>query len=162
MPFPAALKDKAPVVAKIRDAVKSSELANDMVFLDLDNASELNRLSLEEEHLISPQMLDGKNKGVILNKDNTVSIMLMEEDHIRLQVIYGGLKLDEAYSEASRIDDIIENGVNYAFDEEFGYLTAWSDKCRNRYESIGNDAPPGIGLYQKYRSDHSIRNRLGH
>lgn len=124
VPFPAALKDKASVVAKIRDAVKSSELANDMVFLDLDNASELNRLSLEEEHLISPQMLDGKNKGVILNKDNTVSIMLMEEDHIRLQVIYGGLKLDEAYSEVSRIDDIIENGVNYAFDEEFGYLTA--------------------------------------
>lgn len=124
-PFPASLKDKTGASRKIRDAVKNSaELSDRMMYLELDNASDLNKLSLEEEHLISPQMLEGAGKAVILSKDNTVSVMLMEEDHIRLQVIYGGQRLDEAYREASRIDDIIESGVNYAYDEEFGYLTA--------------------------------------
>lgn len=130
IPFPNALRaanksaEIQAAITQVRDAVKSSEYADEMVYLDLNNADELNKLSLEEEHLISPQLSEGKDKGVILNKDNTVSIMLMEEDHIRLQVIYGGFKLDEAYARANAIDDAIEAGVTYAFDDEFGYLTA--------------------------------------
>jgi len=124
IPFPNALNDKTKVTKKIRAAIKNSEIAKDFDFLELDNASQLNRLSLAEEHLISPAMLKGEGKSVLISKDNTTSIMLMEEDHIRLQTIYGGFKLDEAYKAASGIDDIIEKSVDYAFDEEFGYLTA--------------------------------------
>lgn len=124
IPFPNALKDKSEATQKIRSAIKNSAVAKDFDFLELDNASQLNRLSLAEEHLISPDMLKGEGKSVLLNKDNTASIMLMEEDHLRLQVIYGGFKLDEAYKAASELDDIIEASVDYAFDEEFGYLTA--------------------------------------
>lgn len=126
VPFPGALKDTSEVSKKIRDTIKSSAspIAADFDYLELDNATQLNRLSLAEEHLISPQMLEGKGKAVLLNKSNTVSIMLMEEDHIRLQVILGGFQLDEAYKTAEKIDDLIESGVDYAFDEEFGYLTA--------------------------------------
>lgn len=123
-PFPNALSDKSEATAKIRNAIKSSALSKEFDFLELDNASDLNRLSLAEEHLISPDMLKGKGKSVLINKDNTASIMLMEEDHIRLQVIMGSDKLDEAYRTASKIDDIIEESVDYAFDEEFGYLTS--------------------------------------
>ncbi len=123
-PFPNALSDKSEATAKIRNAIKSSALSKEFDFLELDNASDLNRLSLAEEHLISPDMLNGKGKSVLINKDNTASIMLMEEDHIRLQVILGSDKLDEAYKLATEFDDIIESGVDYAFDEEFGYLTA--------------------------------------
>jgi protein arginine kinase len=61
---------------------------------------------------------------VLVSKDKTMSIMLMEEDHIRLQIIKSGYALDEAYLEASRVDDVIEENVTYAFDSEFGYLTA--------------------------------------
>jgi protein arginine kinase len=126
VPFPNALKDTAPTTQKTRSAIKNSgsSLAGDMDFLELDNATQLNKLSLAEEHLVSPQMLDGKGKAVLISKDNTMSIMLMEEDHIRLQVILGGFKLDEAYNTAAKLDDLIEESVNYAFDEEFGYLTA--------------------------------------
>jgi protein arginine kinase len=53
-----------------------------------------------------------------------MSIMLMEEDHIRLQIIKSGLAIDEAYETADKVDDVIEESVTYAFDEEFGYLTA--------------------------------------
>jgi protein arginine kinase len=79
---------------------------------------------MAEEHLISPVMCEGKGKSVLVSKDKTMSIMLMEEDHIRLQIICGGYALDEAYSTASKVDDVIEESVTYAFDNDFGYLTA--------------------------------------
>lgn len=126
VPFPASLKDKKEVTNKIKDAVlkSNSTLSSDFDFIELDNVSKQNRVSMAEEHMISPQMLDGNGKSVLLNKDKTMSIMLMEEDHIRLQVIKSGLALDEAYDTANRVDDVIEESLTYAFDEEFGYLTA--------------------------------------
>ena len=125
-PFPASLKDKKEVSEKIKNAVlnSNSTLSNDFDFIELDNVPDKDRLTLAEEHLISPQMLEGSGKSILLNKDKTMSIMLMEEDHIRLQIIYPGLKLDEAYETANRVDDVIEENLTYAFDEDFGYLTA--------------------------------------
>jgi protein arginine kinase len=65
------------------------------------------------------------DKGAcLISKDETMSIMLMEEDHLRIQIILGGSKLSEAFETASRVDDVIEERVKYAFSEEFGYLTA--------------------------------------
>lgn len=126
VPFPSSLKDKEKVTNDIKNAVlkSNSTLANDFEFINLDSLSKQKRLSLEEEHLISPQMLDGNGKSVLINKDKTMSIMLMEEDHIRLQIIMAGNALKEAYETASRVDDVIEENAEYAFDEEFGYLTA--------------------------------------
>lgn len=126
IPFPNALSDKKDVTEKIKNAVMNSNstLSKDFEFLSLDNATKSDRLTLAEEHLISPEMLEGKGQSLLLSKDRTMSIMLMEEDHIRLQVIEPGLELDKAYETASRVDDVIEESVVYAFDERFGYLTA--------------------------------------
>lgn len=125
-PFPSSLKNKQEVTEKIKNAVlkSNSTLSSDFDFIELDNVSEQNRMSMAEEHLISPQMLDGNGKSLLLSKDKTMSIMLMEEDHIRLQVIKSGLALDEAYETANRVDDVIEESLTFAFDEDFGYLTA--------------------------------------
>lgn len=126
VPFPNALADKRGAAEKIKKAVleSNSTLGRDFEFTDLDKLSAAQKQSLEEEHLISPQMLEGSGKSVLVNKDRTMSIMLMEEDHIRLQIIKSGLALDEAYETADKSDDVIEESVSYAFDEEFGYLTA--------------------------------------
>lgn len=125
-PFPNSMKDKKEVTEKIKNAIlnSNSTLANDFDFLDLDNTPAIKKQSLAEEHLISPVMCEGNGKSVLINKDRTMSIMLMEEDHIRLQIIKSGLALDEAYSVASKVDDVIEENVTYAFDADFGYLTA--------------------------------------
>ena len=60
----------------------------------------------------------------MISKDEQMSIMLMEEDHIRIQVILSGNKLFEAYKTATRVDDVIDENTQYAFDAEFGYLTS--------------------------------------
>ncbi|MGN0149022.1 MAG: protein arginine kinase [Clostridia bacterium] len=126
VPFPNALRDTQQTTEKIRDAIlkSNSTLGKDFEFINLDELSDDKRYALSEEHLISPQMLEGKGKSVLINKDKTMSIMLMEEDHIRLQIIKSGFAVDEAYETANKVDDVIEESVTYAFDEEFGYLTA--------------------------------------
>ena len=108
-PFPNALKDTKEVTEKIKNAVLggNSTLAKDFDFIDLDNTPLIRKQELAEEHLISPVMCEGKGKSVMISKDRTMSIMLMEEDHIRLQIIKDGFALDEAYSLASKVDDVI-------------------------------------------------------
>ena len=125
-PFPNALKDTKAVTEKIKDAVLggNSTLAKDFEFIDLDRISAVKKQALAEEHLISPVMCEGKGKSVLVSKDRNMSIMLMEEDHIRLQIIKSGSALKEAYSLASKVDDVLEERLTYAFDADFGYLTA--------------------------------------
>ena len=94
IPFPASLKDKSESVLKIKDAILNScsTLSKDFDFLEVDNCEQKDIDSLREEHLISPQIVKGKGQAILLNKDKTMSIMLMEEDHIRLQIIESGNK----------------------------------------------------------------------
>ncbi len=127
-PFPAALGDKqrAEVTAKLHAAVleSNSALAVEFERYELDNIARNKKISMLEEHLISPQMVDGKGHSVLVNKSRNMSIMFMEEDHIRLQVIMGGYCVDEAFDMADKVDDVLEESLTYAFDERFGYLTA--------------------------------------
>ncbi|WP_252504739.1 protein arginine kinase [Sporosarcina sp. Marseille-Q4943] len=85
----------------------------------------LERQVLVEKHLVSPQLTDVKRHGaVILSEDETLSIMVNEEDHIRIQCIYPGFQLENAYDHADSVDNYLENILPYAFDEDFGYLTS--------------------------------------
>lgn len=78
-----------------------------------------------EKHVISKKLLGNNEKaGLIINKDETASIMINEEDHIRLQCITNGLNLYEVYKEADKLDNLIEENVEIAFDDKLGYLTA--------------------------------------
>ena len=82
-------------------------------------------LSFQEKHLISPNLIRSKEKSAfIINREETVSIMLNEEDHMRLQCINSGFSLREAYTTADRIDTLLEDSLDYAFHEELGYLTS--------------------------------------
>lgn len=85
----------------------------------------LERQVLVEKHLISPQLAAPNRHGaVILSEDETISVMVNEEDHIRIQCIHPGLQLKAAYQQADQVDDQLEKELPYAFDEDFGYLTS--------------------------------------
>ncbi len=94
-------------------------------FLPMDDISDLEKQALVEKHLISPFLARESSCGALmLRQDEAVSIMINEEDHLRIQSILPGLCLEEAWQEAERYDDLLENELEYAFDERFGYLTA--------------------------------------
>jgi protein arginine kinase len=88
-----------------------------------ENDSISNEVFLEK-HLISRELLNNTNMAAfILDRNQTVSVMINEEDHIRIQCITAGFNLEEAYNLSNKIDDLIEKKLDYAFDEKFGYLT---------------------------------------
>jgi len=91
----------------------------------LSELNELERRVLVEKHLISPNLAnESRNGAVILSDNEAVSIMINEEDHLRIQCLFPGFQIKEAWTLASRIDDIVEEEVIYAFDEKRGYLTS--------------------------------------
>ncbi|GEO26697.1 protein-arginine kinase [Alicyclobacillus acidoterrestris] len=87
--------------------------------------SPLDRQVLVEKHLISPDLAQqDKHGAVVLRDDELVSIMVNEEDHIRIQCILPGMRLKESWQLATSIDDALESKLTYAFHEKYGYLTA--------------------------------------
>ncbi|RUS44232.1 protein arginine kinase [Cohnella sp. AR92] len=91
----------------------------------LSDLTELDKLVLVEKHLISPALAsESRNGALILTRNEDVSIMINEEDHLRIQCLYPGFQIKEAWEYASKIDDIFEEGVDFAFDEKHGYLTS--------------------------------------
>ncbi len=83
------------------------------------------RRTLVAKHLVSTELTENvKNRVVLLDDDEKISIMVNEEDHLRIQTLLPGLQLLEAWKLASKVDDFVESCVPYAFSEELGYLTA--------------------------------------
>lgn len=80
---------------------------------------------LKENHLISPNLINNKRiAAAIINNDESVSIMVNEEDHLREQCILKGFELETAYHTMAKIDARLSNSMKFAFDEQLGYLTA--------------------------------------
>ena len=127
-PFPAIIKkdEKERITQTLSDSImkSNSTLSKDFKLYKLNEMSPTEKTAMAEEHLISPQMIKSNDGAVLVNTDKTMSIMLMEEDHIRLQIIKGGYCLDEAFDLADKVDNVMEESLTYAFDEKFGYLTA--------------------------------------
>ncbi len=123
-PFPCRMDDsqRAEVAEKVRLAVKN--LPEDFMFVSMEDISELDTVAMVERHLISPDFADScKGRALAVTKDESISIMINEEDHLRIQVIKPGLSLNEAYEIADRIDTALQRELNFAFDRKLGYLT---------------------------------------
>jgi len=118
-----ALQVDQAVSAVLLDA--DSELESTFSYIDIKELSALNRRVLVEKHLISPKLANSEVTGsVLLSENEAISVMINEEDHIRIQCIFPGLQLHEAWEQANHIDDMLEKELPYAFDEQFGYLTS--------------------------------------
>ena len=103
----------------------SMRTSRQTLYVDLGQATELDRELLVERHLISRQHAAAEGaRGVAVGQDEDLSIMVNEEDHLRLQVLKSGLQLDEAWDQINEIDDTLEEQLEFSFHPRFGYLTA--------------------------------------
>lgn len=122
-PFPARLDTKSRIAVNeiVRDAVPA---AAGLKYIEMKTLTQAQIVSLAERHLISPEFASSTDgRALLLSDSEEISVMLEEEDHIRLQVMKPGLSLAEAYAEADRLDSAINEHVKFAFDERLGYLT---------------------------------------
>jgi protein arginine kinase len=127
-PFPGRMdQDQGlKVIDMVRDSVfKSSDaMAENLVFFDIQKLNPVDRQVLVEKHLISPDLADGSLKrAAIISRDERISIMINEEDHVRMQCIFPGMQLDDAWQLCNRLDLLMEEELEFAFDTSSGYLT---------------------------------------
>lgn len=129
IPFPGTMKDSqgAEVISRMEALIQNSKREKELgVFRvhRMAKLSQVDRLALVEQHLISFDLANKAEGAVAVREDQAVVIMINEEDHLRIQCLLPGLQLEQAWQDASRYDDLLEAELPFAFHEEFGYLTA--------------------------------------
>jgi len=126
-PFPwkSALSAKRDILDKVKDTVHKIRYINDAWFIRMDTLSAVDKQFLLERHLISQEhSRSAKGKGLVLSGSEEFSIMINEEDHLRLQVIVAGFDLDRAWLFINKLDDSLSKYLRFSFSPELGYLTA--------------------------------------
>lgn len=123
--YPFKIRDTAvakDVVKKVYRALVRSDTFN---LFYASNLSEIKLEAMKERHLISQNLIDNRERGAaLINQDESISVMVNEEDTIREQCFMRGLRLKEAYKRIDRVDDDLGKNLELAFDADYGYLTA--------------------------------------
>lgn len=107
---------------RLSNLIKNSIDKNNFTFLRLEDMDKTTVLSLVEQHLISFECAQNLNSSIITNKDNSIVIMVNEEDHLRIQGFSSGFNITDTYNNTK----LVENNINldYAKDSKYGYLTS--------------------------------------
>lgn len=130
LPFPHQMNEAQAneLIRLVEAGVKEINLvglSSRVQLFNLADTPALDRQVLVEKHLISPQQAQqARGKAVAISEDESISIMVNEEDHLRIQCLAPGLQLKETWRTASLVDDALEQKLNYAFHAQKGYLTA--------------------------------------
>lgn len=127
-PFPCRLSDemKRRIALQIKDSVLNSKsaISKKFSYINMSELTQEEAVSLVERHLVSPEFIsDRRGRGLLILDNESVSIMINEEDHIRIQVIKPDMDLEGAYELADKIDTLLDQELGFAFNDELGYLT---------------------------------------
>ena len=128
MPFPSRMTPemKIELNKKVKDAILSSNtpFAKNLKFIDMNNVPDTEVYAMVERHIISPEFAQKRvDKAIIISDDESICVMIGEEDHIRIQVLKSGFSLEEAYDIAERLDKLLCDTLHFAFNENLGFLT---------------------------------------
>ncbi len=128
IPFSSKMTEESlnEVNEKVRAVIENSNtpFSKSLKYISMNDVPQNEKYSMVERHIISKEFASkSENKAIILSEDESISIMLCEEDHIRIQVLLPGLQLEKAYDIAESIDSLLCAGLDLAFDDELGFLT---------------------------------------
>lgn len=128
LPFPARMssEQRKELNLKVKNAVLQSNtpFAKSLKYIDMADIPQTEIAAMVERHIISPEFAEeNADRAIIISADESISIMIGEEDHVRIQVILGGLQLEKAYDTAEQLDSLLYNELHFAFDRSLGFLT---------------------------------------
>lgn len=128
LPFPARMtpEQHRELNLKVKNAVLQSNtpFAKSLKYIDMADVPQTEIAAMVERHIISPEFAEeNADRAIIISADESISIMIGEEDHVRIQVILGGLQLEKAYDTAEQLDSLLYNELHFAFDRSLGFLT---------------------------------------
>ncbi len=117
--------DLAQVEESLKDCILNINEASQLLYVDVGKLAGVDRQFLVERQLISREHAESQGtRAVAIHQMEQFSLMINEEDHLRIQVMQSGLDLENAWKRVDRIDDLVGEKVTYAYDERLGYLTA--------------------------------------
>lgn len=129
IPFPAQMTPEQ--FKTVNDLVKNAIYESDelvtksLKYISMNDIPQIERFAMVERHIISKNFASNyQNRAIIISDDESICIMIGEEDHIRIQVLFDGMQLEKAYNIANSIDKILYSSLNIAFDSRIGFLTA--------------------------------------
>lgn len=121
----AAEDQMGAVVSRVVSACESSASLSGGAFLGMADLGELDRQFLAERHLISREMVsEMRPAGLYLASGENITVMVNEEDHLRLTAVASGLELDQAWAKVQEVEEELDGGLEFAYSEDLGYLTA--------------------------------------
>ncbi|WP_018131249.1 protein arginine kinase [Effusibacillus pohliae] len=156
--------DAEKIVEEARRALKSPDMRQVGRF-ELFRSWELSDVERQvfvEKHLISPALAEEARRGAFaVSSDESVSIMINEEDHLRIQCIVPGFQVRHAWQLASLVDDILESKLDYAFHEKYGYLTSCPTNVGTGIRASVMMHLPGLVLTQQINRILSAISQVG-
>ena len=118
-------RDRTNIEKLLHEKVSDIEELKNVLYLDVEGLASLDRQLLVERQLISRELAESDGaRSVAIDKQEQYSLMVNEEDHLRIQLMKSGLDLQGAWDQIRQIDDRIEQRVSYAYHDRLGYLTA--------------------------------------
>lgn len=134
----------------------------DYRYEQLDETQEIKKLALRERRILNLAAVDKKDPaGLLLSEDESTSIVLGGDDHIRMQFLAPGLKLDELWQKADALDDYVNERFSYAFDEKYGYLTSFPTNVGTGLRACVVLHLPTLSQVRKFQSIVGDMSRFG-
>jgi len=127
IPFPsvAQSEDRERVISFLQKAIQKSSLLKSGQLYTSSELSRLDKDFLIERHLVSPEfMREGNTKALYIGEEEKISLMINEEDHLRIQALKSGLEIKGAFELADEVDTELASILEFDFDPDFGYLTS--------------------------------------
>ncbi|REI12231.1 protein arginine kinase [Staphylococcus felis] len=143
------------VVNEVQDALP------DLKVIRLDELDQQSKYKLVAKHLISPELTKQPASAVLLNDDESISIMVNEEDHVRIQAMGTDLSLSTLFERASEVDDQLDVHTDISYDEELGYLTTCPTNVGTGMRASVMLHLPGLSIMKRMNRIAQTINRFG-
>src|SRR6266478_6425249 len=154
--------ERVKALDQIRPAVESLAQMSDAFSESMDNLTALDKQILVERHLISREhAAKSAGSGLVLNREESLCVMINEEDHLRMQALRPGLQLKQAWSAIDQVDSKLEKKLDYAFNPDLGYLTACPTNLGTGIRVSAMLHLPGLVLAEQINQIIQAVNKLG-
>jgi protein arginine kinase len=154
--------ERIRILEAIRPAIQSLPQMADCFSESMDNLTILDKNILVERHLISREhAAKNAGSGLVLNRDESLCVMINEEDHLRMQALRPGLQLKQAWQAIDSIDSRLEKKLDYAFNADLGYLTACPTNLGTGIRVSAMLHLPGLVLAEQINQIIQAVNKLG-
>ena len=154
--------ERVQTLHAIQPAIQQLPQMVDSFSAPMDDFSALDKQILVERHLISREhAARGAGSGLVLNHDETLCVMINEEDHLRMQSLQPGLQIKQAWQVIDAVDSELEKRLDYAFSNELGYLTACPTNLGTGIRVSAMLHLPGLVLDEQINPIIQSVNKLG-